>query len=358
MKCKFILMMLLSLLLLSTCGGKESEGGLASRQKERSGGATGEQDGHSGEENAEPEKEKAGLEEEKEEDAALEKIRDGAGEKGCALSAAFLGVAESFNDFLESPEGKEVLNEYPFIQMIPLDKRIAHPAGGQEIYCIVPTDPEAAVTVTACGYDDEGETLFDGHAGENNILLLSGNVSEIRPDLRVTVAGESGTMAYEPCLSGEDGSLCLPPEGGVEDFTPYSLFFDREQLEGTWRGMTAAELGGGVYLELCLYPGGETLYRISRDDLIAEYEGYWQFIDGEGDGQLSRMCLDLTMAYGVEDNNMYGEYGAGTLWEEIHGVWDAVLDGDELQLIYINQGDPLLDGHDGYDGDTIVFYRY
>lgn len=49
---------------------------------------------------------------------------------------------------------------------------------------------------------------------------------------------------------------------------------------------------------------------------------------------------------------MWGEQGSGEILEEIHGVWVIVLDGDELCLTFVGQGDFLIDGQ--YD---MVLYR-
>lgn len=286
------------------------------------------------------------------ETGVLEELREEAQENGAVLSVAFLGVAESIDAFLTSPETESVLEAYPFLREIPSSGRISHPEGGQEIYCVVPTDPKADVTVSACGYGDNGEVLYQDYAGRINALLLSCNVSETWPDLQVRVAGEGGTIEYVPCLSGVDGSLCLPPEGGVEDFTMYLADFDTENFPGIYSGTVSAELGGGIRLKLDFRTDGEVFYTISRDHIIAEYAGTWQLFDSEIASQASQLELDLVLTYGVEDNNMWGEQGSGEILEEIHGVWVIVLDGDELCLTFVDQGDFLIDGQ--YD---MVLYR-
>lgn len=138
----------------------------------------------------------------------------------------------------------------------------------------------------------------------------------------------------------------------MEDFTMYLADFDTENFPGIYSGTVSAELGGGIRLKLDFRTDGEVFYTISRDHIIAEYAGTWQLFDSEIASQASQLELDLVLTYGVEDNNMWGEQGSGEILEEIHGVWVIVLDGDELCLTFVGQGDFLIDGQ--YD---MVLYR-
>lgn len=161
--------------------------------------------------------------------------------------------------------------------------------------------------------------------------------------------------------SGYDGSILLEeadPEASEFVLRPGQAEDELGALASEYgvscSATVPAELGGGITLELDLQPGGEVFYGIFRDETIAEYEGRWQLLDPEASSARCQLELALTRTYGVEDNHMWGIYGAGEVPEEIRGVWDVALNEDELRLIYVDQGDPLVEGYD-YTDCTITF---
>ena len=121
---------------------------------------------------------------------------------------------------------------YPFLLDLP--SKLAVSTGGWEIYCIVPADEDVSITVNEFGWpswDAEGpvagEVLWE--SGSGTPLCIAANVSDIMPDTQITVTAADGTaVIYQPFLSLRDGSLAVPEDGTVYDFTVYPEGFVRE----------------------------------------------------------------------------------------------------------------------------------
>ena len=129
-------------------------------------------------------------------------------------------------------EGADCLTAYPFLREIPAEQVVA--PGGWDIDCIVPADENADVAVNEYGWLTEGaelpeagELLYHG-SGAAPVYLIA-NESDIMPNTQVTVTAADGTaVIYQPFLSLRDGSLAVPEDGTVYDFTVYPEGFVRE----------------------------------------------------------------------------------------------------------------------------------
>ncbi len=74
---------------------------------------------------------------------------------------------------------------------------------------------------------EAGELLYHG-SGAAPVYLIA-NESDIMPNTQVTVTAADGTaVIYQPFLSLRDGSLAVPEDGTVYDFTVYPEGFVRE----------------------------------------------------------------------------------------------------------------------------------
>ena len=74
---------------------------------------------------------------------------------------------------------------------------------------------------------EAGELLYHG-SGAAPVYLIA-NESDIMPNTQVTVTAADGTaIIYQPFLSLRDGSLSVPEDGTVYDFTVYPEGFVRE----------------------------------------------------------------------------------------------------------------------------------
>lgn len=154
--------------------------------------------------------------------------------RGAVLGCAYLGATYG-NDALDLHallEDNGYAARYPFLLDLP--SKLAVSTGGWEIYCIVPADEDVSITVNEFGWpswDAEGpvagEVLWE--SGSGTPLCIAANVSDIMPDTQVTVTAADGTaVIYQPFLSLRDGSLAVPEDGTVYDFTVYPEGFVRE----------------------------------------------------------------------------------------------------------------------------------
>ena len=151
---------------------------------------------------------------------SLADLRETIRAAGAVLGCAYLG----------STNGEE--SAYPFLREIPAEQVVA--PGGWDIYCIVPADENADVAVNEYGWLNEGaelpeagELLYHG-SGAAPVYLIA-NESDIMPNTQVTVTAADGTaIIYQPFLSLRDGSLAVPEDGTVYDFTVYPEGFVRE----------------------------------------------------------------------------------------------------------------------------------
>lgn len=209
----------------------------------------------------------------------LAALRAMAREADCLCAVTYLGYGTNIDGFLrETDEGATLQNAWIFLQEIPMEQYVEYQ--GEEIYCIVPADPEATVEVYTFSVDEsnnyagqEGERLYHGEHGQ--VLLLRGNVSDIMPNISVTITDSSGrSLRYQPHLSLRDGSLGLPEEGGVFDFTLRYPGRGYEEpggrFAGTWKGKATGEDGVESECTIILSQDGTAKYRIVQKGELAE----------------------------------------------------------------------------------------
>ena len=165
---------------------------------------------------------------------SLADLRETIRAAGAVLGCAYLGATYG-NDALDLHallEDNGYAARYPFLLDLP--SKLAVSTGGWEIYCIVPADENADVAVNEYGWLNEGaelpeagELLYHG-SGAAPVYLIA-NESDIMPNTQVTVTAADGTaVIYQPFLSLRDGSLAVPEDGTVYDFTVYPEGFVRE----------------------------------------------------------------------------------------------------------------------------------
>lgn len=224
----------------------------------------------------EPEKPEESVAPDSREVAALRAM---ARDAGCLCAATYLGFGEDIDSFLrETEEGATLQSAWIFLQEIPAEQYVEYE--GEEIYCIVPADPEARVEVFTFSVDESSnyagrqeERLYGGEHGQ--VLLLRGNVSDIMPNISVTITDSSGrSLRYEPYLSLKDGALGLPEGGGVLDFTLRYPGRGYEEpggrFAGTWKGKAAGEDGVESECTIVLSQDGTAKYRIVQKGELAE----------------------------------------------------------------------------------------
>ena len=165
---------------------------------------------------------------------SLADLRETIRAAGAVLGCAYLGSTNG-NDALDLHallEDNGYAARYPFLLVLP--SKLAVSTGGWDIYCIVPADENADVAVNEYGWLTEGAELPEAgevlwESGSGTPLCIAANVSDIMPDTQITVTAADGTaVIYQPFLSLRDGSLAVPEDGTVYDFTVYPEGFVRE----------------------------------------------------------------------------------------------------------------------------------
>lgn len=198
MKRTLILLLTLTLMLLTACGVQADTVPVPD-----------------GAESPVPQEPLADEQEQETDSAALSALRQTAAEAGFPCAVAYLNFAFDATDFPEIPD---VLKEScPF-----LADAVCVDAGGEDVYAIVPSDPEAAVKVYDCSTRTETEMAKAmAMTGRGGIVLLRCNESDIISNVFVHVVNHYGTtFEFEPFLSLENGRLGTT---GVYDFTEYPL---------------------------------------------------------------------------------------------------------------------------------------
>lgn len=150
-----------------------------------------------------------------------------------AMAVAFLGYCEDSLDEIEDylTAINMDMGDYSFVMEIAEEYRID--AEGEELYCVVPKNDDDTVTISEWVIDEyndwqgeEGNVLY--HEENNgNPVLIKCNVSEIVPDVLITITDAEGNVSrMVPYISRMDSTLqnSLADEKPFYDFSPYSLF--------------------------------------------------------------------------------------------------------------------------------------
>ena len=156
------------------------------------------------------------------EEDTLTLLRQEIADSGSLLGVAYLGVmADADSDITEWLADSGWTQTFPFLAELTAQQTVTQP--GNEVYCIVPADEKAGLTVRAHNLLDDaspaGDVLYESAGGAP--VCLRGNVSDIMPNMEVTVSGAGGETVYRPALSLMDGAVSVIADGGsVYDFTP------------------------------------------------------------------------------------------------------------------------------------------
>lgn len=221
------------------------------------------------------------------EDISLTTFRDTlkSGEYFCGI--AYLGSTVNGATLDALLDEGAYLDDYPFLKDIPESQTIHH--DGDEIYCIVPRDHGAKITVQDWITDDNGqgkagETLYESDQGLP--LILTCNVSDILPNLLVTVSSNGETWSYNPCLSLCDGKVDLPASPKIYDFSHYQTddtTIDADFL-GAWEGdsttLSFSDDGSMTYTDDVTHRGSFYIIETSSRYPSGSVQFQW---DQEGD---------------------------------------------------------------------------
>lgn len=162
-----------------------------------------------------PQEPLADEQEQETDSAALSALRQEAAAAKCPCAVAYLNFTFDAADFPAIPDA--LTEACPF-----LADAVCVDAGGEDIYAIVPADPDGAVKVYDCSTRTETEAAkVLAFTERGDIVLLRCNESDIMSNVFVNVVNRYGTIfEFEPFLSLENGRLGTT---GVYDFTEYPL---------------------------------------------------------------------------------------------------------------------------------------
>ena len=160
-----------------------------------------------------PQEPLADEQEQEADSAALSALRQAAAEANCPCAVAYLNFSFDAADFPAIPDALK--ESCPF-----LADAVCVDAGGEDVYAIVPADPEATVKVYDCSTRTETEAAkVLAFTGRGDIVLLRCNESDIMCNVFVEVSnGDGQDFSFYPFLSLENGRLGTE---GVYDFTEY-----------------------------------------------------------------------------------------------------------------------------------------
>ena len=332
---KIVCILLLSLaFLLSACGGNptESESSQPAEEAET--------------EVVEAEQPEAASQAE---DPSLARLREHTETTGNLMAVAFLatlfeGGQEAYDELVEP-----LLESSPFLADLDWEK--AAVASGMEVYCVVPRDPDCRITVTEWIIDENGEgkageNLYDGDNGEP--VLLMGNVSDIMPNLMVTVTAADGeTLSYSPCLSLRDGML---DRGGTEGVYDFTVYYDMPpegipDYAGDWAAFDVSDHDGREYTCCLTFSPDGTVDYFYYDEpgvILERFTG--TAVNNEDEGTVS---LDLTLTGGRYMEEGAPEYSS---W----GTYRVEKPDNDTLILTLLDGDRL---PYGLDIETIRFGR-
>lgn len=216
---RFLLLFALSLvLLLCACGQKGDATAATSSHMSLQSSPAAEED------NRQPPEPATGLKKpEAAENPSLAVLRQDMGDNFCGI--ALLGrlpEGTSLEDFLQD---SGALEAQPFLSDVGGEEILRAP--GTELYCLVPKAPGDKLEVYEWICNEEnhfqgeaGDLLYQSESGAPVILM--GNENDVMPNLLVVLTDATGTtLRYNPSLSLCDGSVDLPVEPPLYDFSRY-----------------------------------------------------------------------------------------------------------------------------------------
>lgn len=211
-------------------------------------------------------------------DVSLNSFRQAMVETPQIFAVAYFGYHETMDsdapvDPFEAmrSQAPQLCEDLPFLMNIPEDRIIGE---GGELYCIVPLDANAEVTVSRGTFDENSrEYLYEvplyAEKTGDPILLFCNNAGW-EPDRQIYISGESGDAIWYPQLDVNSCAMQVYDDNGQElfkDFSPYQEML-RAQYESLkdqeWVLPTVDHLTGGTWESFGGYVGDrEVFYRVT-----------------------------------------------------------------------------------------------
>ena len=270
----------------------------------------------------------------KEENPSLIHIREQLQGNEKLIGVAYLGAVDGeFNTALEYIKSQKYSKVYPFFTEISESHFVQNE--GTEVYCVVPADKGVSLSVYSTKLNEKtyqlnrAEQLQSFSDGEP--ILIRGNISDIMANLMVVAKKGEMEQEFIPSLSLENGAL-LNTNQQVFDFSPYEMMADFNGWDttvewdfyGDWV-CTVPEFNGDVVdLKLSISPDGVE-YSFQGETMTGSYHGHWMVIS---DGR-------IRMEFGgsTQDSKMPGVTGLHT---DVDAIYFWKMDGENLTLTYFN----------------------
>lgn len=285
---------------------------------------------------------------ESESEKALGEFRRLMKDENYLCGVAYLGYySEDIGDIIADLKNKGIYDKHTFLNEV--DSNNFYSLEGSEVYAVVPADG-AEVTVNQYGFNENGIGYAKkrlAHITDGMPVFLRGNISDIMPNLQLVITAEDGSITeYLPSMSLENGYLSKGQQ--IWDFSPYDLLgghFENNMFEedmpnfiGSWWG--EYEVDGEVYtLTAEFKENGEAAYGYGygNSEILEYFEGSWYKEDSD--------TINIVM-YGGPDS-FDGNEMDNTEKYELNGIFDwGCTDTNEMFLTHISGG-VLLYGTEG-----------
>ena len=270
-----------------------------------------------------------------EENPYLTNIRTQIQDSGKLLGVAYLGNIEGdFEAIQEYAKSQEYIKVYPFINEIKESHFVENE--GEEVYCVIPSDNSVKVKIHKMVLDEEtselkqSDELFSKKDGKP--ILLRGNISDIMPNLMVAAQKDDSFVSYCPSLSLKNGMMENSGQQ-VFEFTPYELMPQFNGLDpskqwdfcGNWT-CTVTEYHGETYqLNLSATSDSCVEFSFASETVSGSYTGNWLV--------LSDQRLRLELGGEAKDSKMPGAIGLHT---DVDGIYRWDMKDGNLILTYLN----------------------
>ena len=157
---------------------------------------------------------------------ALALLQDSLAENGYACAVAYIGtILDGKSTEKEHIAASDYITEYPFMAEIGDDRTLRN--DGNEVYCIIPAKGYNSLNVSTFIINESNnykgaadKELYTANDGKP--ILVRGNVSEIMPNIIVTLSDGDNSVSFNPSLSMRDGRLNrYGNEKNISDITRY-----------------------------------------------------------------------------------------------------------------------------------------
>lgn len=266
---------------------------------------------------------------------ALSELRDRIDFPQTMFGAAYLGYVEKGQAWLEAAD-QAMLMKYPFIA----EMDAAHIIGGDEgyLYCIVPVDENAAVSINRMQWNEKTytyevtEVLYRSESGEPVLLFANLDGVAYEADTQVWITDNRGNscewwpsldaMSYlAPCISETGDYLSF-------DFTEYGWLDTPSELSpwlsDGYSGVYASGIGGCWTVQAAAWDTNRTanyyLWFYPEDERGGSVDLDWQY---EGSDLFEEMWSGFWTITSVMDGPSYVTISLSLVGGERYGVTDG-----------------------------------